>query len=250
MSTSKGHGLGFAESTNYAPASMLRFLLVKSRPNAVIDFQPYESNDIILLYERYDYAERVYFGVQEVDEKEKIKQSRIYELSHVGPIPKKMPPQIPFTHAATLTQIFKSNEDIISNLKETGHLSEKLTQKELAYVKERIDFARRWIHEFAPDQYRFELQEKIGENLNLSEKQVRSLQLLAERLKKNKYNEEGLSNEFYTICREDVGIETREFFTGAYKVLLNKERGPKLAPFILAAKKKAIELFEQVKHSS
>ncbi|MBU0756650.1 MAG: lysine--tRNA ligase [Nanoarchaeota archaeon] len=247
MSTSKGHGMGFADSTDYAPAQMLRFLLVKSRPNAVIDFQPYESNDLILLYERYDYAERVYFDAQEVDEKEKLKQSRIYELSHTGELPKKMPPQVPFTHAATLAQIFRSDEEVIANLKETGHLPEDLDKEGEAYVIDRLNFARKWISEFASEQYKFTLQDKVAKGLDLSEKQVDALHLAAERMDKGRFNEETLFNEFYKICKEEVEISPKEFFSAAYKVLLNKDRGPKLAPFALAAKKKAIELFRSAK---
>src|SRR3989344_198545 len=38
MSTSKGRGIGFAESINIAPPKMLRYMLIRTRPNAVIDF--------------------------------------------------------------------------------------------------------------------------------------------------------------------------------------------------------------------
>ncbi|MBN2422616.1 lysine--tRNA ligase [Candidatus Woesearchaeota archaeon] len=247
MSTSKGHGLGFADSTNYAPATMLRFLLVKSRPNAVIDFQPYESNDIILLYERYDYAERVYFGKQETDEKEKIKQSRIYELSHVGEIPEKMPPQVPFTHLAILDQIFKTDEDVIENLKENGHLPKKLSQDNIGYIKERISFARKWVHEFASEQYKFELQEKLSADIELTEKQALALNKIAALLDKKNINEKELSDKAYKIIKEDVKIDTKDFFKAAYLVLLGKERGPKLVPFLLTIKKQAKKLFSEVK---
>ncbi|MBN1502142.1 lysine--tRNA ligase [Candidatus Woesearchaeota archaeon] len=246
MSTSKGMGMGFAESVKYAPAQMLRFLLIKSRPNSVIDFQPYESNDLILLYERYDYAERVYFGKEKADEKEKMKQKRIYELSHVGKIPKKMPPQVPFTHAAVIAQIFKTDKEIIQNLKSTEHLPEKMSKPELDYVIERIDFARKWVDEFSPENYKFQLQDKLPEGINLSKDQAEALHLVAKRLKEKKWNEKDLFNEFYKICKEELSINPKEFFKAAYLVLLNKERGPKLAPFILTIKDKAIKLFESV----
>ncbi|MBD3204344.1 lysine--tRNA ligase [Candidatus Woesearchaeota archaeon] len=244
MSTSRGRGYSFAESTELAPASILRYMQVKARPNAVIDFQPYESNDLILLYERYDRTERIYFGKEKVDKKEQAKQRRIYELSQIGKIPKKLPPQIPFTHAAVLAQIFKSDKDVIENLKETDHLSDKLSTKEIEYVKERIDFARKWVKEFASDRYKFSLQNKVSDDIVFSEKQVKALHLLSEKLKESKYNEKELYNEFYRICKK-IDIKTKEFFQGAYLALLNKKRGPKLAPFILAAKQKSIELFSE-----
>ncbi len=245
MSTSKGTGVSFAESVKYAPAQMLRFLLIKSRPAAVVDFQPYESNDLILLYERYDRAERVYYGKEDLGEKDNIKQKRIYELSHVGKIPEEMPPQIPFTHAAVLVQIYSDEDQIIESLKSTGHLDKEVSESELKHVRERLRFAQKWVDEFASERYKFKLQEKVPD-VELSDKQVKALKLVAERLKQKNWTEEELFNEFYKICRDEVGIKPGDFFRGAYKVLLDKDRGPKLAGFVLAAKDHAIKLFEQL----
>jgi lysyl-tRNA synthetase, class I len=224
---------------------MLRFLLVRTRPNAVIDFDPHGTNDVILLYERYDQAERAYFGKEDFGEKENEKLKRIYELSYVGKIPKRMPPQFPFIHAATLVQIYEKQEDIILNLKESSHLYEDATKDEIRYVKERLNFAKKWVKEFAPEQYTFELQKKLPD-VELNEKQKKALKILAEKLKKGKWTEQTLYNEFYTICRDEVDIPTNEFFTAAYKVLLNREKGPKLAGFLLLVKEKAVKLFESL----
>jgi len=247
MSTSKGHGLGFADSVNYAPAKMLRFLLIRTRPNASLDFQPYGSNDIILLYERYDQAERIYFNKGDLGEKENIRQKRIYELSHVGKIPKRIPPQISLSQASLLVQIFEDEKKILESLKDTGQLPEDATKSEIDYVKERLMFAKKWVEEFADEQYKFILQHKIPENIELSKKQKTALHIIASRLMAQKWDEKTLFNEFYRIAKEDAKMETSDFFKTAYKVLLNKERGPKLAPFILLlGKEKVAKMFEKV----
>jgi len=246
MSTSKGHGLGFADSINYAPAKMLRFLLIRTRPNAAIDFDPY-SNDLILLYERYDEAERVYFGKEEFGEKENARQKRIYELSHIGTVPKKMPPQISLSQASMLIQIFEDEKLILESLKNTGQLPKHAAKSEIDYVKERLQFAKKWVNEFADEQYKFQLQDKVPENLNLTQQQKEVLHKLSEQLKKHKWNEKTLFNEFYRIAKEEIKIEPSDLFKAAYKVLLNKERGPKLAPFILVlGKEKVAGMFEQI----
>lgn len=245
MSTSKGTGFSFAESINLAPAQMLRFLLVRTRPNAVIDFQPYGSNDIILLYERYDRAERVYYGKEDLGDKANIKQKRIYELSYIGKIPRSVPPQITLKHAAVLVQIYKDENEIIKNLKDTGHVRKDATKEEIDYVKDRLKFAKKWVEEFADEQYKFELQDKVPD-VKLSKKQKDALHLLAKKLKKGKWTEKTLYGEFYNICRDEVDLKPDDFFKAAYLVLLNKEKGPKLAPFILAIKEKPIKLFESV----
>ena len=245
MSTSKGFGMGFADSIKYAPAKMLRFLLIRTRPNAAIDFDPY-TNDLILLYERYDQAERVYFGKEDMGEKENTRQKRIYEMSHVGKIPKKMPPQVSLIHASMLVQIFEDEKMIFESLKGTGHLPEKASKSDIDCIKERLAFAKKWVEEFAEEQFRFKLQHKVPDNIDLSQKQKDALHLLAEKLKKQEWDEKSLFNEFYSICKE-LGIKNTEFFEAAYKVLLNKEKGPKLAPFILAlGKEKVAKLFDGV----
>lgn len=246
MSTSKGFGMGFADSINYAPPKMLRFLLIRTRPNAAIDFEPYGSNDMILLYERYDEAERVYFGKQDMGEKENARQKRIYELSRIGKIPKKMPPQVSLAHASMLVQLFDDASLTIESLKKTGHVPKNASKQEINYVNERLEFSRKWVHEFAPEEMKFSLQHEVSREIALSELQRKGLHLLAERLKSNEYDEKSLFQEFYSIIKE-LDIKGPEFFTAAYRVLLNKERGPKLATFILAVgKEKAIGLFGKV----
>lgn len=246
MSTSKGQGMGFAESVNYAPAKMLRFLLIRTRPNAAIDFDPY-TNDLILLYERYDQAERVYFGKEDMGEKENSRQRRIYELSHVGKIAAKMPPQVSLLHASILVQIFEDEKLITGSLKETGHIADDATKEELSYVKERLAFAKKWVHEFADKQYKFKLQHKVPQNLDFSEEQKESLRILSKKLMQHKWDEKSLFNEFYNIANNEVRMPPADLFKAAYMVLLNKERGPKLAPFILAlGKEKVAKMFEKV----
>ena len=67
----------------------------------------------------------------------------------------------------------------------------------------------------------------------------KALLLLKERLEKNKFTEKKLFEEFYNICKE-VDIKNTDFFKAAYRVLINKERGPKLANFILVLGKERV----------
>ncbi|MEK6982992.1 MAG: lysine--tRNA ligase [Nanoarchaeota archaeon] len=247
MSTSRGQGLGFADSVNYAPGKMLRFVLVRTRPSAAIDFQPYGSNDIILLYERYDQAERAYFGKEDLGKKENARQKRIYEISHVEKIPRRMPPQVSLIHSSILVQVFEDEKLILKSLQDTGHLPEDATKPEIQYVKERLNFAKKWVNEFAEEQYKFQLQKNVPRDIALSQRQKEALHFLADKLKKGKWTEQSLFNELYNIAKNEVILEPKELFKAAYKVLLNKEKGPKLAPFILAlGKEKVAKLFEEV----
>ena len=71
---------------------------------------------------------------------------------------------------------------------------------------------------------------KIKTKLNNSEK--KALIELKKSLKKKNYTEEQLFNEFYSICQK-TSIKNTEFFDAAYRVIIGKRKGPRLASLIL-----------------
>ncbi len=236
MSSSKGQGIPFAESTTYAPAHMLRYLLIATRPTAVIDFQPAQKNDLILLYERFDKTERIYFGSDEEKNPHEIqKHKRIYELSHVGNLPVRLPPQIPFTLASLVVQMSPNREDVIAKLKLLGKYPAGMTPEEERLVHERLDFAKKWVHEFAPDQFKFELMNDVPlqalEQVTTPELDV--YKEIIKRLEESKTTEEEISSFIYETLKAHE-INSREFFRKTYLILFGKESGPKLAPFLIA----------------
>jgi lysyl-tRNA synthetase class 1 len=99
--------------------------------------------------------------------------------------------------------------------------------------------------------YKFKIQNKVPEKARseLSDLQKSALKQVAQLLEDFQVNEdsdEQLHNKFYDICR-DLGLDTQDFFTGAYQVLINKEKGPQLASFILTIGiEKVRELFMNV----
>ena len=97
---------------------------------------------------------------------------------------------------------------------------------------------------YAPDDFKFKLQKDIP-NIKLTDKQKLALKEIAKILSK-KWNEKNLFEEFYKICQR-LDIMPKELFQAGYKVLLNKEKGPKLASFILIiGKEKVKKIFEKV----
>ncbi len=245
MSTSKGTGIGFAEATDYAPAKILRYLLVATRPHAALDFNPSNRNDMILLYDRFDKTERIYYKKEDADKNQYEQQKRIYELSHIGKIGKKMPVQIQFSFAATIMQVALSHDKAIELLKQLGHLPEKIPKEDLTYLKERLNYAEKWVNEFAPEEYRFKVQEKTTEKVAGKEKEA--VEKLVGYLKDHKkVDEKLLYEEFYNISKS-VGIDTKDFFKVCYRILIGKDKGPRLAPFIVTiGKDKVVSLLRQI----
>ena len=64
-------------------------------------------------------------------------------------------------------------------------------------------------------------------------------------LKSKDWKDTELFNEIYELCKKEK-IQPKEFFMAAYMALLGKERGPRLAPFVLTLGERAIKLLEQL----
>lgn len=231
MSKSKGNVTTIATCLEIYEPEILRFLFAGTRPNT--EFSISFDADVLKIYSDFDKLERIYFGEEEISKEKLAKQKRIYELSVIN-LPKQMPFQPNFRHLSMLIQIHKGD---IEKVLEYYQKDER--------TKLRAELAWNWIQKYAPEEFKFTLQEKS--TAELSEKEKQSLRILKEKLKEKDYDEETLFQEFYSICQE-VNIKNTEFFAAAYKTLINKEKGPRLASFILAiGKDKVVEVLETIK---
>jgi lysyl-tRNA synthetase class 1 len=222
----------------YEP-SMVRWFFASTRPTA--EFEISFDLDVLKYYEDFDKCERIYYGKEKVDDREKKKQSRIYELSAVK-LNKSFPFQPSFRH---LTNIVQLNQGDIKKIVE--YYKEDLkTKEDEERLKLRVTCVQNWLKKYAPEAMKYEVQETVSKDIKLSKEQKTALAILKERLEKKKYTEESLYEDFMNIA-EEAKVEVKDFFQAAYNVLLNKDRGPKLAGFIiLLGKDKVISLLEQV----
>ena len=242
MSTSKGIGLSFREISSLISPKILKYLVVRTRPHAVIDFDPLGTNKLILLYDNYDRTERIYFGLEKADtEKETAHEKRAYELSYIGNIPAKIPSQVPLSLASMAVQTVNfDTEKSIAILQKIGKATKKLSPAEHKYLSERLRDAVSFVKEFAPEEYKFTVSEKINSVIlaQLSDVQKSALKKLAEDLKKE-FSQEELEKHLYDLAKK-FDLKSNEFFSAAYLVLIGKERGPRLAPFLLSLDQKFV----------
>jgi len=215
FSGSAGNALTIDDVLEVYEPEILRYLFVGTKPKT--GFQISFDNDVIKIYEDYDDLERRYY-----DKKVNPREKRIYELSQVKKISKTRPKKNSFRHLVTLVQI------------------NKVEKKE----KVRAEKVKNWLEKYAEENMRFKIQTKLQVNLNQKEK--KALLKLRNILKSKKHTEEELFDMFYEICK-DVGISNTEFFQAAYRVILNKEKGPRLANLILiVGQDKIIKLLNQI----
>jgi len=193
------------------------------------------------LYDEYDETTGIFLGKKKLDnKKEEQHLKRLYKVSHGKKIEEV--PEMSFRHATEIAQIFKDDRDIIKSLDKTGQYNKKHRNQ----IFDRIKKARIWLDKYAPEDMKFEVQEKVPKDIKLSSLQKKALKTIAKKLKEKDWEQKELFEEFYNISQE-IKIEPKELFRAGYLVLLKKERGPKLAPFILMlGKEKVAELFEKV----
>jgi len=204
------------------------------RPGKQRDFS---MKEIFRLVDEFDNVESKFYA--KVGEKS---SERAYIMC-TGKIPKKQPARIPYTFASMLAQIVPQNtllESSLSILKSTRHVPQKVSEPDKKYILQRLLGAKYWVEYYAPDEYKIKLLYLTTEIVsNLSDKQKSALKQLGKDLAAKKYDEKTLYDHAIEIAQSN-GLETKEFFSGAYLALLGKPTGPRLAQFILAVGQKEI----------
>ncbi|MEM7821553.1 MAG: lysine--tRNA ligase [Candidatus Aenigmatarchaeota archaeon] len=229
MSTSKGIGVAFTEILDFIQPEILRFLMVKTRPESAIDFK---EEHIPRFYEEFERYERIYFGVEKASEREEVNARRVYELSCIR-IPKERPFRIPFEFACILSQILPKKdreEKAMEILKKNYRREFSSFEKEL--IEKTLRYAEVWTREFAPERLRIKILEELREEeLNeLSVEQKNSLFELSRFLEKEREETE-IWDKIREIS-ENLKIDVGKIFEAAYIVLLGKKFGPRLIPLI------------------
>ncbi len=241
ISSSLGNVITLKDMLEIYEPEMVRWLFAGTRPNS--EFAISFDLDVIKLYEDFDKCERIYFGKQDVKEKEKIKQSRIYELSMVSSVPKKMPFQPSFRHLTNILLINRFNMDAVLE-----HYASQLTTKEdKERLLKRAVCAKNWIEKYAPDNFKYEVQSVVPKTFKASKSVIDAMREIAGDLIKQEWTDKELHERFYVVMKKH-GVETPDFFKACYNALINRDKGPQLASFILSiGTKKVSELFEKIK---
>ncbi|UGQ17436.1 lysine--tRNA ligase [Borrelia sp. RT1S] len=225
ISSSSGDVVSLKDVLEIYTPEITRFLFASTKPN--IEFSISFDLDVIKIYEDYDKFERVYYGIETIKESKREAFKRIYELSQPRLPDKEIPYQIGFRHLSVLCQIFEGSKDRI--LKYLNDVKE--SQKEKLINK--IDCAFNWIKTYAPEDFKFSLRSNFDNIEPLKQDYKQAIKQLLEFLKNDFENiaEKDIQDEIYNIARSN-NIEPPLLFKQIYNVLIDKNKGPKLAGFI------------------
>ncbi|MEK7450596.1 MAG: lysine--tRNA ligase [Patescibacteria group bacterium] len=216
MSSSKGRGSSASEMLEILPPEILRFLMVKTKINQTIDFDP-SGDTIPRLFDEY----------QEVGFSNEPDKKRIFELSQVTDEVKKLP-KIKFMQLVQWIQ--------------APNMQSQLAKEE---AEEWIPYARRWIEAFAPEENRFIPKIEIPESSkNLSSEQKKFLAKILEELGRD-WAPEDLQEKLY-IWAKELNLPSHKAFAAIYLSLFGKNYGPKAGWIILDNKDFIKKRFKEV----
>lgn len=232
ISSSGGDVISLRDVLEIYQPEVVRYMFAGTRPN--IEFAISFDLDVLKIYEDYDKCERIYYGVEKVNEKKTQKERRIYELSQVSSVPAVMPYQISLRHLCNLLQIHSGDIDAV--LKKFDIKDES----QIPRLRNRAECAWRWITSFAPEDFRFSLKVPGEDPVPLDETAKKILKECAEIIEElESYDEKTLTEVLYKIAQEN-GMEPKDMFILFYNILIGRDKGPRLAGFIITAGKAKI----------
>ncbi len=240
ISSSSGNGVTIGDVLKIYSPEMILYLFASTRPNAEFDIS--FDLDVIKAYEDFDKLERIYFGiVNEKNEKKLATLKRVYELSipNGTEIPKKMPFQPSFRHLSTIMQANDFEYEKVKN-----YFKEEIkTEFDENRFKTRFNCVKNWLETYAPEEMKFSFQKGINFDL-LDENKKKAIIEIREILPKIKEPKELVN--FFKETSDKYSMEPKELFQTLYKIILGKEKGPRLATLIFENKEKIINLFNKI----
>lgn len=224
MSSSVGNVVSLKDAVDNFPPEALRYLIMRKKPNRHLVFDPGEG-----LLQVIDEITKL----QDKKNKDQFdkNQIRAFELTQF----KKSRINISFRHLINVVQAAQGNlEEIIRLLQRSGHLKKDYDKEALKIEIQRV---KNWLNNFAPENLKFEIQQKFPEEAKkLSNKQKELLSKINSKLNKN-IEAEKLHNFIYDTGKA-LGLSPADTFKSIYWTLLGKDSGPKAGWFLVILDKK------------
>jgi lysyl-tRNA synthetase class 1 len=215
------------------PESLILLMLKRSEGTREINV-----TDIPTYMDDVDKLEDLYFGLkEEKNPRDLFNSKRLFEFVHLLKPTKKISFHIPYNTMVEIAKILPEKKQVdfaLEKLKEFGHIK-KIDSSIRVEVEKRLEFAKNWNNDFLKA-------EKI--EIKISEIEKESIEKLIETIKKEKDGEK-LQYQIFEIAKKS-GIKPVKFFQLIYKIILNRDKGPRLGPYIIErGKKEIIEKLEK-----
>lgn len=228
MSASVGNVVYPKDWLKVAPAEALRLLFLKR----ITKTRDFKWDDVPMLLDELDKMERIYFDVEEGGDKKTTSHiKRLYEMSITKKTPSDYTEVIPYSIAAIVSQVSNNEKPRMESILE--RLGYAINERTL----DRIPLAGNWARLYGET---IDVCKDLPDCANsLSDEQKKALGGIVGLLDTAKDDKE-LGKGIFALSK-DLGISPKEIFGAIYCVLLNKEKGPRAASFILSLDKEFVK---------
>ena len=234
MSSSSGVGATAVEIYNLLPRYLFRFMMIQKEVMKTINFDP-AGDTIPVLFDQYDGVCRGYFAKGEESEDVKAHKNSIFEYTHFYEKDlKEMNRYLPrFSQIVFFVQMPHMDiEEKVAELKGSA-----LTAEDKTEIAIRVEHAKKWLKDYSPERYVFEVQEELPELAeSLSDGQKKFLGSLGKTLEEKDWSAEELHAKVHEL-KEEAGLPPKEVFGALYISILGKDSGPKAGWFLEALDK-------------
>ncbi len=211
-----------------SPQSLLLLMFKRFSGTREIDV-----TDIPTYMDEVDRLEKIYFGLERVgSEKKERNLRRLFEYVHLLKPPEQ--PSNVYVSYATLVELVKvapegMEVDFVAKRLEEQGLLESVGEKEKKVLEEKLKLVKKWVEDFEREKT-MKVELKDEERLAVEE--------LIEKIELAEESEE-LQKEIFEVARKH-GIKPANFFRLLYRILLGREHGPRLGPYIFEVGKERI----------
>jgi lysyl-tRNA synthetase class 1 len=213
MSASKGNHITPEQALTITPPSLLRYFIVRSRPDKQLEFDPGEK--LMALYDEY---KEVQAAVQRAGDHQFQDACRFADIGD-------RLTSVPFNH---LVSVYQAGRGEVSRVREL--LEGDGYQVDRYALESELYYVANWLEMYAPAHLRFELQEELPE-VKLGSNQVVFLANLARFMEEATGDPETIHARIHEL-KDAHNLSARDAFQAIYLVLLGQTSGPKAGWYV------------------
>ena len=219
MSSSKGNGITPAQALDIMPAEVLRYFIVRSRPERKLAFDAGAG-----LYSLIDE-----FAAAQADSNHEFRDA--YDFAVAGATAQVIS-SVSFKHLVQVYQAAQGDQkETLRILERTGYAKAVKTERNVIIAE--LPFVANWLKKYAPEQVKFNVQKRLPSDLEVTDPQRTFLATLAAAIKKHTGDLDGdAMHQLIYAARDQTDLPAAAAFQAIYRVILGKDFGPKAGWFL------------------
>lgn len=220
MSKSKGDVITIAQLLKMLPAEVVWFFVIRYSPDKLLFFD--EGETFMKLVDE--------FSLLLAKPQKTTQEEQLLKLCMQG-IDQPTISNIPFSHlVASYQAALKDPVKTLDIISRTEY--HEVVEKQKDIIKSELAFIDEWLNNSAPDNLKFELQQKIDKT-QFSQQQQDYLSKLADKIAEAPADADGewFHKAIYDL-KESVSLAPQELFTTLYQATIGKSSGPRAGWFL------------------